>query len=96
MIFMRRGLISKFYSKNPKKSVIGTLKDGTKLIASGLMLGGGMELAGAISRKAQGADTDNGTQYISFTDLGPSIARFDSVDADTNGSAKPWLFGSSP
>ena len=86
---MPRGLTSKLCPKNPKKSVIGTLKDGTKLIASGLMLGGGMELAGAISRKAQSADTDNGAQYISFTDLGPSIARFDSVDANTNTSARP-------
>ena len=90
---MPRGLTSKLYPKNPKKSVICTLKDGTKLIASGLMLGGGMELAGAISRKAQGADTDNGAQYISFTDLGPAIARFDSVDANTNTSTKPLLFG---
>ena len=60
MRFMPRGLTSKLYPKNPKKSVIGTLKDGTKLLASGLMLGGGMELVGEISRKVQGADTDNG------------------------------------
>ena len=89
---MPRTLTSKLYPKHPKKALVGTLKDSTKLIASGIMLGGGMEIAGAISRKAQ--DADNGAQYISFTDLGPSIARFDSVDADTSGSAKPWLFGS--
>ena len=61
-----------------------------KLVASGFMLGGEMELAGAISRKAQ--EADNGAQYISITDLGPSIAQFYSVDANTNRSTKPWLF----
>ena len=58
------------------------------------MFGGGMEIAGAIARKSQSAETDNGAQYISFTDLGPSIARFDSVDANTNTPTRPWLFGS--
>ena len=53
-----------------------------------------MEIAGAISRKSQSAETDNGAKYISFTDLGPSIARFDSVDANTNAPTRPWLFGS--
>ena len=56
MRFIPRGLTSKLYPKHPKKTVLGTLKDGTKLVASGLMLGGGMELASAISRKAQEAD----------------------------------------
>ena len=94
MRFMPRSLSSKLWPKNPKKSVVGGLKDGTKLLASGLMFGGGMEIAGAIARKSQSAETDNGAQYISFTDLGPSIARFDSVDANTNAPTRPWLFGS--
>ena len=48
-------------------------------------MGGGMEIAGHISEKAQEADI--GAQYIIITDLGPSIARFDSVEANTNGSS---------
>ena len=39
----------------------------------------GMEMASAIARKSQSAETDNGAQYISFTDLGPAITRFDAV-----------------
>ena len=89
MRFMPKSLTSTLWPKNPKKTVVGSLKDGTKLLASGLMFGGGMEIAGAIARKSQSAETDNGAQYISFPDLGPSIAIFDSVDKDTNGSAKP-------
>ena len=50
-----------------------------------------MEMARAIARKYQSAETDNGAQYISFTDLGPAI---DSVDANTNACTGPWLFGS--
>ena len=50
-----------------------------------------MEMASAIARKSQSAETDNGAQYISFTDLGPAI---DSVDANTNACTGPWLFGS--
>ena len=84
---MPRTLTSKLYPKHPKKTVLGMLKDSTKLVDSGLMLGGRMELASAISRKAQ--DADNGAQYISIMDLGPSIARFDSVDTNINGSTKP-------
>ena len=94
MRFMPRGLTSKLWPKNPKKILVGSLKDGTKLLASGLLFGGGMEIAGAIARKSQSAETDNRAQYISFTDLGPSIARFDSVDANTNAPTRPWLFGS--
>ena len=51
----------------------------------------GMEMASAIARKSQSAETDNGAQYISFTDLGPAITRFDSVDANTNACTGPWL-----
>ena len=50
-----------------------------------------MEMASAIARKSQSAETDNGAQYISFTDLGPAI---DCVDANTNACTGPWLFGS--
>ena len=42
--------------KHPKKTILGTLKDGTKLVGAGLMLGARTELAGHISRKAQEAD----------------------------------------
>ena len=70
--------------KHPKKTILGTLKSGTKFLGAGLLMGAGAELAGHISSKAQQAD--DGAQYITITDLGPSIARFDSVEANTDGS----------
>merc|ERR1712240_690559 len=53
------------------------------------MFGGGMEIAGVITRKSQSAEADNGAQYISLTDSGPAIARFDSVDTNTNVPTRP-------
>ena len=54
-------------------------------------MGAGAEVAGHISSKAQ--EADDGAQYITITDLGPSIARFDSVDATTDGSKAHWFLG---
>ena len=85
MRFIPRGLTLRLSPKHPKKTILGTLKDGTKLVGAGLLMGGGMEIAGHISRKAQ--EADNGAQYITITDLGPSIACFDSVEANTDGSS---------
>ena len=48
-------------------------------------MGAGAEIAGHISSKAQ--EADDGAQYITITDLGLSIARFDSVEANTDGSS---------
>ena len=84
MRFIPRKLTSRLFPKYPKKTVLGTLKSGTKFLGAGLLMGAGAELAGHISSKAQQAD---GAQYITITDLGPSIARFDSVEANTDGSS---------
>ena len=54
------------------------------MLASGLMFGGGLELAGAIARKSQGTEANNGAQIISLSNYGPTIAKFDSVDSTTN------------
>ena len=94
MRFTPKSLFNKQWPRHPKKKLVGGLKDSGKMLASGLLFGGGMEMAGAIARKSQSAKTDNGAQYISLTDYGPAIARFDSVDANTNASTGPWLFGS--
>ena len=60
------------------------------MLASGLLFGDGLEMAGAIARKSRNTEADNGAQYISLTDYGPAIARFDSVDANTNAPTGPW------
>ena len=83
MRFIPRKLTSRFSPKHPKKTILGTLKDGTKLVRAGLLLGARTEIAGHISRKAQ--EADDGAQYITITDLGPSIACFDSVEANNDG-----------
>ena len=85
MRFILRKLTSRLSPIHPKKTILGTLKDGTKLVAAGLLMGGGAEIAGHISRKAM--EADNGAQYITITDLGPSIACFDSIEANTDGSS---------
>merc|ERR1712115_492630 len=57
---------------------------------AGLLMGAGAEIAGHISSKAQQAD--NGAQYVTITDWGPSLIRSDSVEASSDGSRR-WLFG---
>ena len=54
-------------------------------------MGAGAEIAGHISSKAQQAD--NGAQYVTITDWGPSLICSDSVEASSDGSRR-WLFGS--
>ena len=90
MRFIPRKITSRLSPKHPKKTILGTLKSGTKFVGAGLLMGAGAEIAGHISSKAQQAD--DGAQYITITDLGPSIARFDSVEANTDGSRSRWLF----
>ena len=43
----------KLSPKNGKKTILGTLKTGTKLVGAGLLLGASAEVAGHISSKAQ-------------------------------------------
>ena len=78
-------------SKSNKKVILGTLKSGSKWLGAGLLIGAGAEIGGHISSKAQQAD--NGAQYVTITDWGPSLIRSDSVEASSDGSRR-WLFGS--
>ena len=83
MRFTPKKITSRLLPKNPKKTILGTLKSSSKFLRMGLLMGAGAEVAGHISSKAQQAD--DSAQYITITDLGPSIACFDSVGANTDG-----------
>ena len=89
MRFMPWKWLKKLSPKRAKKTIVGTLKTGTKLVGAGLLMGVGAEITGHISNQAQ--DVDEGSQVIRIEDWGPSIARFDSVDATTDGSKAPHL-----
>ena len=91
MRFLPKKLPKLSKSKSNKKVVLGTLKSGSKWLGAGLLMGAGAEIAGHISSKAQQAD--NGAQYVTITDWGPSLIRSDSVKASSDGSRR-WLFGS--
>ena len=91
MMFTPRKWSKKLSPKNGKKTIMGTIKTGTKLVGAGLLMGAGAKVAGHISSKAQ--EVNDGAQYITITDLGPSIARFDSVEANTDGSKAHWFPG---
>ena len=54
-------------------------------------MGAGAEIAGHISSKAQGVNKSS--QYVMIEDLGPSFARFDSINATTDGSGPHWYPG---
>ena len=54
------------------------------MLITGRMFGGGLELAGAISKKSQASEASDGAQIINLSDYGPAIAKFDSVDSTTN------------
>ena len=77
-------------TKSNKKILLGTLKGSSKWLGAGLLMGAGAEVASHISSKAQQAD--DGAQYVSITDWGPSLIRSDSVEASSDGSRR-WLFG---
>ena len=77
-------------TKSNKKILLGTLKGSSKWLGAGLLMGAGAKVASHISSKAQQAD--DGAQYVSITDWGPSLIRSDSVEASTDGSRR-WLFG---
>ena len=65
----------KLSQKPIKKTFLGTLKTGTKLVSASMLMGAGAEIAGHISSKAQGVN--EGSQYVMIKDLGLSFARFD-------------------
>ena len=51
------------------------------MLITGLMFGGGLELAGAISKKSQTSEASEGAQIINLSDYGPALANFDSVES---------------
>ena len=77
----------KLSPKHAKKTFVGTLKTGTKLVGAGLLMGASAKITGHISSQAQ--DVEEGSQVIRIEDWGPSIACFDSVDATTDSSKAP-------
>ena len=90
MRFLPKKLPKLSKNQSNKKTVLGTLKSGSKWLGAGLLMGAGAEIAGHISSKAQQAD--DGAQYVSINDWGPSLIRSDSVEASSDGSQR-WLFG---
>ena len=92
MRFMPWKWQKKLSPKQAKKIFVGTLKTGTKLVGASLLMGASAEIGGHISSKAQ--DAKEGSQVIRIKDWGPSNARFNSVDATTDGSKAPrWILG---
>ena len=75
----------KLSQKPVKKTILGTLKTGTKLVGGGMLMGAGAKIAGHISSRAQAQGVDEGSQYVIIEDIGPSFARFNSIDATTDG-----------
>ena len=51
------------------------------MLLTGLAFGGGMELAGHISRKQQASEASEGAQIINLSDYGPALAKFDSIES---------------
>ena len=76
----------KLSQKPVKKTIVETLKTGTKLVGARILMRAGAEIAGYASSKAQTQGVDEGSQYIMIEDLGPSFTRFDLVDTTTDGS----------
>ena len=62
---------------------MGAITSNGKLLLTGLAFGGGMELAGHISRKHQASKASEGAQIINLQDYGPALAKFDSVESTT-------------
>ena len=86
MKFFPRKLSGRLSPKCIKKPILGTLKTGSKLVGAGILMGAGAEIAGQLSSRAQGVE--DGSQYIMLEDFGPSLARFDSIEAATDGPQK--------
>ena len=62
MRFMPWKWQKKLSPKHAKKTLVGTLKTGTKLVGAGLLMGTGAEIAGHISSQVQ--DVREGSQVI--------------------------------
>ena len=84
MRFSARSIASKLWPRHPKKKILGAITSNGKLLVTGLAFGGGMELAGHISGKAQASEAaSEGAQIINLQDYGPAFAKFDSVNSST-------------
>ena len=83
----------KLSQKPVKKTVLGSLKTGTKSVGAGMIMGAGAEIAGHVFSKAQAQGVDEGSQYVMIEDLGPSFTRFNWIDTTTDGSGPCWYPG---
>ena len=81
MRFLPKTFTNKLLPWHPKKKLVGAIKSNGKMLITGLMFGGGMELAGAISKKSQTSEASEGAQIINLSDYGPALAKFDSVES---------------
>ena len=81
MRFSPKSLSNKLFPCHPKKKLVGAIKSNRKMLITGLMFGGGMELAGTISKKSQASEASDGAQIINLSNYGPAIAKFDSVES---------------
>ena len=81
MRFSPRSLAHKIWPKHPRKKIVGAITSNGKMLLTGLAFGGGMELAGAISRKHQASEASEGAQIINLSDYGPALAKFESVES---------------
>ena len=88
MRFLTKSLSNKLFPRHPKKKLVGAIKSNRKMLITGLMFGGGMELAGALSKKSKASEASDRAQIINLSNYGPAIAKFDSV-----GSTNPaWWY----
>ena len=81
MRFLPKTFTNKLFPRHPKKKLVGAIKSNGKMLITGLMFGGGLELAGAISKKSQASEASDGAQIINLSDYGPALAKFDSVES---------------
>ena len=89
-------MVSKIWPRHPKKKIVGAITSNGKMLLTGLAFGGGLELAGHISRKhADSQASGEGAQIINLQDYGPSLAKFNSMESTTPHwwSRNRYIFG---
>ena len=60
---------------------MGAITSNGKMLLTGLAFGGGLEIAGHISRKHAESEASEGAQIINLQDYGPSLAKFNSMES---------------
>merc|ERR1712240_513554 len=81
MRFSPRSLAHKLWPRHLRNKLVGAVTSNGKMLLTGLAFGGGMELAGHISRKQQASEASEGAQIINLSDYGKALAKFDSVES---------------